>query len=258
MHSIFIGYMILQPFISEQFLAQIWKLIIDSDGGLLFVEVRDDKSRQVSFTAIDLVKGTTDFKDRALPEKWFSGLAGSYKGVLFLHGYQSAQSPAHKGITAIGKDGAELWVNYIDALYHISINGPVVYNTQVQPQKLFLVDTQTGKYIRPFNNIADLPPQQHITVPGLIDHIPTGFNLPGGELTGNIHYIEHNSFRIVSLHLLNGGILKQILLISKGGEIVYDDLLNGDIQKLQPESFILHRDKLIYIKNKTELKVLNL
>jgi hypothetical protein len=70
--------------------------------------------------------------------------------------------------------------------------------------------------------------------------------------------MEHNSFRIVSLHLLNKGILKQTLLISKNGEVVFQDLLNDVIQKLQPESFIVYRSQLIYIKNKTELTVLNL
>ncbi|MBW4888891.1 DUF4905 domain-containing protein [Mucilaginibacter sp. HMF5004] len=252
--------MMLQAYINENFAGQIWKLVIDEAAGLVFAEIRDSENRQLSFAGLNLATGNTQFKDLVLAEKWLSGLAGSFNGTLFLHGYQSAQSPNQKGITAIdGSNGNELWVNYIDAIEHISINGPVTYNTQVQPPKLFLTDAATGKTVRQFDKSADIAQQQNILVPDILNHIPTGFeDSLTGEPAGNVHYMEHNSFRIVSLHLLNNGILKQILLISKDGVIVYNDLLNEFIQKLQPESFIVYLNKLIYIKNKTGLKVLNL
>jgi hypothetical protein len=250
----------LSAFINQQFGGQIWKLTIDQSAGLLFAEIRHDESHTVSFAALHLDTGNTNFKELTLPEKWLSGLIGSFNGIVFLHGYQSAQSPAHKGITAVnGTNGTILWTNYTDAIHSISSNGPVVYNTQVQPPKLFLADAETGKYLRPFDAAADTLPEQDILVPDIINHIPDGFEIPAGNtVQGNIHFIEHNSFRIVSLHLLNNGVLNQILLIGKNGVLVYHDLLNGVIQKLQPESFIIHRHQLIYIKNKTGLMVLNL
>jgi hypothetical protein len=79
------------------------------------------------------------------------------------------------------------------------------------------------------------------------------------EPHGNIiHYIDYNNFRIVSLHSLNAGELKQHLYIMDDANVVYEDLLNADIQKMQPESFILYKNLLIYIKNKSELLVVNL
>jgi len=251
--------MMLQPFIDQQFSAQIWKFIIDDDSGLLFAEIRNSEKHEVSFSAIDMNNGTINFKDLVLPEKWLTGLAGCFKGALFLHGYQSAQSPAHKGITVIdGTSGTTLWTDYNNAISHISINGPVVYNTQFQPKKLFLADATTGNILRPFDSTADTMPAQDIGIPDIIDDIPTGFDLPEGRLTGNIHYFEHNSFRIVSLHLLNEGRLKQVLMIIQGAGLVYYDLLNQGIQKLQPESFIIYKSRLIYIKNTTCLRVVNL
>lgn len=252
--------MILEPFIAEKFSGSIWKIIIDEASHLLCVEVRDAENRQVSFAAIDLDKGKVNFKDVVLPEKWLTGISGTFKGIIFIHGYQSAQSPAHKGITAIsGVNGSVLWTNYNDAIRHISVNGPVTNNTQVQPPKLFLTDTQTGQQLRSFDEMVDLPIQQDIRVPDITGDIPADFTNPfSGQLSGVVQHLAHNSFRIVSLHLLNEGSLKQVLMISKGGELVYTDLLNDNIQKLQPEAFILYLNQLIYIKNKTELKVLNL
>ncbi|MDB5086247.1 MAG: hypothetical protein JWR09_241, partial [Mucilaginibacter sp.] len=65
-------------------------------------------------------------------------------------------------------------------------------------------------------------------------------------------------FRIVSLHTLVDGQLNQLLFIMDGNKKIYEDLLNNKIQKMQPEAFILHKNHLIYIKNKAELKVLSL
>jgi hypothetical protein len=73
-----------------------------------------------------------------------------------------------------------------------------------------------------------------------------------------IHYLEYNNFRIVSLHALRGGQLMQSLFVMDGVNKVYEDLLSQEIQKIQPEAFILHKNRLIYIKNKSELKVLTL
>ncbi|HVV53902.1 MAG TPA: hypothetical protein VHC47_01170, partial [Mucilaginibacter sp.] len=63
---------------------------------------------------------------------------------------------------------------------------------------------------------------------------------------------------IVSLHAIAEGTLQQHLYIVSGGEIIYHDLLNSRIQKLQPESFMLYQDYLIYLKNQSQLHVLNM
>jgi len=82
--------------------------------------------------------------------------------------------------------------------------------------------------------------------------------LPLAPFGNSVHYLDYNNFRIVSLHTLQAGELKQYLFVMDGADKVYEDLLNTDIQKLQPEAFIIHKNRLVYIKNKTELKVLSL
>jgi hypothetical protein len=60
------------------------------------------------------------------------------------------------------------------------------------------------------------------------------------------------------LHTLNDNLLKQHLYIFDDTGLVYEDLLNTGIQKLQPEAFVLHKNWLICLKNKTELMVLSI
>ncbi|WP_157543990.1 DUF4905 domain-containing protein [Mucilaginibacter paludis] len=250
----------MKPHIHIDFAAQIWKMLIDPLQGLLFIETRDTEKRQTLFSAFYLSNGHTNFINLLCDERWLTGIEACYNGVLFLHGYESALSPAHKGLIAIdGVTGITLWSNYVDALHHVSITGPVTYHTQIQPQKLFLTDALTGATLWAYNPSIDLDLDPQIRVPHVSETIDSGFKpYIKGPLTGNIHYLEYNDFRIVSLHTLIEAQLSQVLLIIQGNNLVYEDLLIDKIQKLQPEAFIMHQNRLIYIKNKVELKVLNL
>lgn len=247
----------LLPFINKRLNGVIWRLEIDSISNTIFLETRT-ADKQVSFTSIDLINGGTNFENFTLPERWLAGIEAAYNGILLLHTYQSENSPVHKGVIAVNNKGGIIWNNYTYAFDHLSVNGPVLYNLQIQPKKLFLADIQTGLNIRPFEPVIDTEPEYLLSVP----HISNDEILEDSLLVaphGNIvHYLDYNNFRIVSLHSFTGGLLKQHLYVMQGAELVYEDLLNTDIQKMQPESFILYKNSLIYIKNKSELKVIAL
>jgi len=255
----------------EQFNGAIWRMEIDEISDTLFVEVRDGDEKKVRFGAVSLSTGQVYFKDLQTSERWLTGIEAAYDGVLLLHNYQTEAGPTHKGLEAVdAATGKTLWSNYNYAFDHLSVNGPIVYDSRIHPRKLFLADIKTGATTRIYepsvymelkNNVV-LP---MLTTPEAIHQISTAHHpiAIGSPLTthpyGNtIHYLEYNNFRIVSLHALRGGQLTQSLYIMDGVDKVYEDLLNTDIQKIQPEAFIMHKNRLIYIKNKSELKVLTL
>ena len=250
----------LQPQISYQFKSTVWRLEIDVLSETIFAEIRNQADKKVHFAAINLTSGNLLFDDLQTEERWLTGIEAVYNGVLLLHNYQSESGPVHKGLTAIdGLTGKILWSNFTHAFDHLSSNGPVVYDTRMQPRKLFLIDVITGAMVRPYNSLVDVEMNNEIILPeetsiGSLKHI----SLPAKPFGNTIHYLEHNNFRIVSLHTFAEGTLQQRLYIMDNAEIVYEDLLNSDIQKLQPEAFLLHKDKLIYLKDKSQLKVLNL
>jgi len=250
----------LKSFTDTKFTGQIWKFVIDEQTGLLFAEIRNSEEREASFAAMDLATGKLNFDNLSLPEKWLTGLEGGFGGVLLLHGFQSAQNPVHKGIYAFdGQSGLPLWSNYIFAVNKITINGPIAYNTQMQPPLYYLLDAQTGATLRPFDPSVDIDQILAITFPQILNNIPSEFNIFfEGDLMGNCHYMEHNGFRIVSLHSLNHNQLTQYLIIEQNGKLIFKDILTDQIQKLQPEAFIMYKNQLIYIKNTRELKIFNL
>jgi len=251
---------LLQPYINRQFNGAIWRLEIDELSDTIFIEIRNDAEKQVSFSSIDLATGKTNFDGLTTPERWLTGIEAAYDGVLLLHNYQSANGPAHKGLIAIdATSGETLWSNYIYAFDHLTISGPVLYDTNFHPKKLFLADVKTGDTSRIYQPFIYPELQNNITAPQAInpESLPAGL-FPMPPYGNSVHYLEYNNFRIVSLHTLQGGLLKQYLFVMDGVEKVYEHLLNADIQKLQPEAFILHKNRLIYIKNKTFLNVISL
>jgi len=236
---------------------------IDELSNIIFLEVRNSGDKLVSFTSISLDSGIVNFEGFTTPERWLTGIETAYDGVLVVHNYQSEKGPAHKGLTAIdGRTGKTLWSNYTLGFDHLSVNGPVVYNTQIQPKKIVLADIKTGGTVRSYQPAIDVDLNNHILSPQVLPaQALNNLNLPAGvNAYGNtLHYLEHNNFRIVSLHTFLDEQLEQLLYIfDDKGATVYLDLLQSDIQKMQPEAFVVHNNKLIYLKNRSALIVLNL
>lgn len=249
----------IQSHISEQFDGDVWRLEIDEFSDTIFIEVRNSAEKQVSFSAINLGSGEIYFKNFTTPERWLTGIEAAFDGVLLLHNYQSETGPAHKGLVAIDAFSSKtLWSNYTLGFDHLTVDGPVLYDAHFHPRQLFLADIKTGTTKRIYEPSIYLMLKNNVVVPEITD-AELAANLllihPFGE---RVHQLEYNNLRIVSLHALKAGTLTQSIFIIDGVNKIYEDLLNSGIQKLQPEAFIMHKNRLIYIKNRSELKVLAL
>jgi hypothetical protein len=233
---------------------------IDELTETIFAEIRNSEEKKVSFGAVDLLNGKTLFKELTTDERWHTGIEAAYDGVLLLHFYQSETGPTHRGLLAIDADtGNTLWSNYNFTFDHLSANGLVLYDARIHPRKLFLADIKTGATTRIYEPSVYRELKNSITLPELKTPEFLSAKLVTVHPFGNmVHYLKYNNFIIVSLHALKSGELTQSLYIMDGVNKVYEDLLNAGIQKIQPEAFIMHKNHLIYIKNKSELKVLTL
>ncbi|MGV8880355.1 MAG: DUF4905 domain-containing protein [Sphingobacteriaceae bacterium] len=246
--------------IAEKLSGIIWKLEIDSNHNLLFVEVRNQEEHQVSFTAIDLLTGKINFNNLRTEERWQIGMEGAGNGMLFLHGYDAVSSPAHKGIIAVdGISGKTIWANYVMAVDQFFEEGIMVFDTRLQPRRLQLINYETGaimgpaNHFNPTNRTVDLIyPKAENTYPMLLNNHFTG------TFTSDAMVADHQHSQIVSLHAAVDNFFNQHLFILRSEEIIFQDLLNEHIQKLQPEAFVMHKRKLVYIKNHSEIKVVNL
>jgi len=249
----------LKLLVAEHFEGQIWRMEVDHMSHTLFAEIRQTEDRKVSFASISLVSGKTYFKNYTVDETWLTGIEAAYNEVLLLHYYQAASSPAHKGLAAVNAvTGQLLWHNFNYSFDQLTVNGPIVFDSRMQPPQYKLADITTGAQLRSYNPVIDVTPDNHITVPQSMPLPADLLKLPVEPYHNNVHYVEYNNYRIVSLHSLWAGQLRQYLYIFNNNQLIFEDILNTNIQKLQPEAFVLYRNQLIYLKDKVEITVLNL
>ena len=248
----------LQPHINYQFDSSVWRLEIDSLKDIIVAEIRDASDKKVHFASIDIGDGQICFDNLQTEVRWLTGIEAAYNGVLLLHNYQSENGPMHKGLTAIDeRTGKTLWSNYNFSFDFLSTNGPILFDTHFQPRKPVLVDIQTGLTVRAHEPSIDLELANGIVFPEeKSNEFALALHLPVSPLQNSVHYLEHYNLRIVSLHAITAGRLQQHLYVMRDTDIIFEDLLNTHIQKLQPESFLLYKHYLIYLKNRSQLIVL--
>lgn len=246
------------PIITRQFNGVIWRMEVDELTDTLYVEIRNGAEKTVTFSGIDLINGNDLFTDLQTPERWLTGIEAAYNGVLLLNGYQSEHTPVHKGLTAVDKTGAIIWSNYSLTFDHLTNDGPVVYNTMIQPKKLFLADINTGNTLQVYDEQKHTEFENSITLPEPVQADSVNLHLPHDVVNNVLHHLSFNNYIIVSLHAVEQGRLQQHLYVLQHGKPIYHNLLNKDIQKMQPESFILYKNWLIFIEDKIMLKVVDL
>jgi len=252
--------MIIAPYIKQQFDGVIWRMEIDPLTSTLFLEIRNEEHKQVSFASVSLSTDKINFANLTVDERWLTGIESAYNGVLLLYAMESESSPAHRGLTAIDANtGDILWGNYNLTFNHLSNHGPVCFDHRIQPRKLFIIDVKTGERVRGYDAATDDDFTSQIMFPEMrsaqflaLDELP---ETPFGNI---VHSLDHNGYRIVSLHAPKGQALNQLLYIFKDGRQLFSDLLASGIQKLQPEAFVMHNRHLVYLKNRVELNVINL
>jgi hypothetical protein len=248
------------PFIDHRFKSPVWRMEIDSVSNMILLETRDQSDKKVHFSSIGLETGKIHFESLETEERWLTGIETAHNGVLLVHNYQSESGPSHKGLVAIDETTGEiLWQNFNLVFEQLTTNGPLLYDTRFQPKRPMLADIRTGATLRPYEPSIDLEFVYDLGFPEVVsDEFALSLHLPVHALENTVQYLEHGNRIIVSLHAIIYGELQQHLYLMTGTDVIYHDLLATSIQKLQPESFIIQKDKLIYLVNHSQLKVLNL
>ncbi|SKB33718.1 DUF4905 domain-containing protein [Daejeonella lutea] len=239
----------LVPGLNEKFSGFVWKIKVHGSG-LLAIETRNSESKQVSFSSLNFKTGQTYFKERLYHETWNLSLAFAGSQNFILNAFEHSQTPESKGVLSVSaSDGTVLWEQYNISLNEVRDGGLGVYDTRIQPRKYYWIDHLTASPIAPpaVDNPAEISFPEYensFTFPGFIQH---------GEVAGEISFLEHSGKNLLSFHEIEGGRMKQRLVVYQEDKILLDDILISGIQKLQPEAFFIQQNHLFYVRNKEEI-----
>ncbi|QQL50989.1 DUF4905 domain-containing protein [Mucilaginibacter ginkgonis] len=249
----------LSPYINIELTHPVWRMQIDEQEDILCLETRDVANKAAAFTTIDVRHGRILFKNKTLPNGWLCGLEVAAFGVMLVHGYQSENLPVRKGLMAIdAKTGDLLWENHNLNFESVATTDFRVYDLRIQPKRISVIDAKAGTAL---SNAPVIDEQaSSILFPeSVVDDTVHKLGIPDISMPHTALLLSHNGYIIVSLHALSAGVVNQFLyVIDSNRNVVFKDIIATDIQKLQPEAFIVFKQKLIWLQNRSVVKVLHL
>lgn len=239
----------LKPALQAKFNGIIWKVVTDPVSSVIAIETRDPKNRTANFSAFNFDTGITFFKEISVQDSWNWGLDKACHGFVYLHSYLNEKTPEHKAIIAINESGYIAWEVYNRTLDNVSADGLIVYNPTVQQKRFELLNPASGVIE---NNHIDNPQflSRNIYFPETTSN-PSFLKraMEKGTLVGSLYFLDHNGKECLSFHAVKDAILSLYLLIIDKGSLIHEEILEHNIQKLNPEPFYIEQDHLFCIRN---------
>lgn len=233
--------------LSETTNGLIWKVVLDDQQQIMVWEVRNS-NKGVCFYAYNFTKKAFLMKEKTFEEKWQIGLLSVYNGILYLHGFENEHAPTHKGIIAYDLSQQKvIWENYNSTTELVFIEGVVTYNSRLFPKKFELLNLESGELIKPLKNsdLALLSP--------IVNDIKFPLNNP--NLTGwdTEQELEINDLQFKAYYTVKDNVVDNMLGVYQDDKLILTDFLNQNIPKLIEDTFFVWLDKLVYIRNKSEI-----
>lgn len=225
----------------------IWKIKLDDEFQQLAFEVRTF-DKKVSFFIFDFKHNQYLLKEYSFDERWLLGLDYLQNGIAYFYGFESEHSPVHKGIIAFDLFTKKIvWQNFSIAVHEYVDAGIIVFDPKLFPRKYELIHRGNGQKLKP---IAVSELNHYINKQGSIFFPQTQ---QGDDIWKDESVLIYKDLTIKSSYIKDANKINQIIEIYQNNEIYFSDILNEDIQKQGADAFMIWSDKLIYIKNKSEI-----
>jgi len=237
---------------SQKINGLIWRLQINEENGYLAIESREQESKKVFFSVLNIENGLFLFKEKSFADPLNANLVFLAKDSLVLKLNQNSSSPECVGIIAVDVNSADiLWEKYNWGLEEITSYGIQVYDLKIYPKSFFWIDHK---------NVAKLPnpeqahrPTSLIQFPELVYDYQIPISINHHPIIGGVFSLNTGDIQIICFHEKLEDNLQQKIVIYQGNNILLQDILIKNIQKLQPESFFMFNKQVFYIRNKDEI-----
>ena len=264
--------------IDYNFQGKIWNTTFGGDYCVL--EIRDELTRQVSFSCVSLLTGSILW-EKLRPEKsWWLSLVGIFDEYLILHKYSSNQKPEPEGLLILNIESGEItmklddWIffNYQEnslTIYQLQNNQPVYKDVVLLPLSIspkmiveirqLSADTQitaetTVENIQQINNSTLLTSSTHY--PEDSPHFETIYKflyrLLNIDAVKAVDYLEISNKIIISYYIYRDKSFQNYLLVTnRVREILLNELI-AETEGIGIDTFTVKSDTLLYVKNQTQ------
>lgn len=235
----------------HKFEGKIWNTAFGENRAVL--EIRDENTRQVSFSALDLQSGEILWQDLRPEKSWWLALVGVFGDYLMLHKYSSQQKPEPKGLLILNVQTSEI-IQKIDDWIFFNCQSTILTVYQLDENNLPVYQEIILEKLSKNSFKAKLPQNLSPThYPEDSPHFPAIFNflyrLIGIEAQKGIDYLEIDNKIVISYYIYSNKLFQNYLLvITHDRQILLNDLI-ATTEGIGIDTFTLQSDTLLYVKN---------
>jgi len=243
---------------SHTFDGVIWNIITAGDEKVLFLEVRNQERRQVSFSSLLYTENKFLWREKKLEEQWWISLSVASRGVVVYTMYLETANPDRKAVIAYRtKDHSLLWWENDFSLQEV--RGPQLHGFSTKLSKPLALDLLTGKPIEPQSaakttNQADIHPIQYTDDSG---HFATVKTFLQGKLNFepvmSLEYLEHDGLIFISYYRMENGLANYLLVVTEEGDVVLHEKLAEQLKGIGLDTFFILDGCVFFVKNRKEL-----
>lgn len=260
------------PSFSAGFSGVIWKIIADSEHGLLFVETRDGDKRKAYFHCVDIQSKKILWTEQSFIDPWWSSLKVAQKGNILLVSFNEPDMPEQRGFAVVdGKSGKLKWGKPDAQVMHTESDGFVI--SKADDENSYLkVDWNSGATLKEvslkelFSNFNKKKSAEDAAVlyPFHFDEENSFFVkihqyieiLTKHKAIRMIEYLEKGDKVLISYYIYEGEnekIANYMLVADENGTVLVHEKLRGELSGIGMDTFFVLKDELIVVKNNNEL-----
>jgi hypothetical protein len=243
----------MEEIINHNFNGKIWNSTFSVEYCVL--EIRDESTRQVSFSCINLLTGNILWQNLKPEKSWWLSLVEISDEYLFLHKYSSNQKPEPEGLLVINVLNSEIVLKLEDAiLYDYRQNILTISDKQSNLKTLKLGPTRKSK--DSVEGIIKVLSEKINHYPEDSPHFPTIYKflyrLLNIDAVKAVDYLEISNKIIISYYIYRDkSFLNYLLVTNRSRQILLNDLI-AETEGIGIDTFTVKSDTLLYVKNQTQ------
>lgn len=239
----------------------IWKMITDPGQKRLFLEVRDNVKKNVSFDCVELDKGSCLWRNLTFDEPWWISLQTVANEILLFTLYSDTNNPDKKSLLAYHViDQKMIW--WRNDFSYSFVSGDVVVGSETKFGSaqigLRLIDGREARK----DAYVSLPEQNFmITRPFQYHEGNSDFDTVRSFLEMkvqispiiSIEYCEYHSLILISTFVNPNDLANYLFVFNSEGEVLAKETLGEHLRGIALDTFFVFAGFLIFVKNKCEL-----
>jgi hypothetical protein len=238
----------------------VWNTLVHPKENILFIEVRSESERQVSFHAINLDTRTWLIQDLKFEEPWWVSLGEVSQNVVLFKLYTDTNNPDRKSVIAydfIAKKIIWWRNNYAISGVH---DDAVLGSEAALGMKFLALGLQDGLPLEretishAGENFLVRKPLQYFQETSHFETVKSFIQVQFGMLPVSIvEYLEVGQLVCMSFYVGEKELANYLIVLRTTGEVILNERIGEQLKGIGMDTFFLLSGYLIFAKNKREL-----